>query len=350
MVPMTRRPHHEYRWGVAARKRAKSTTTVSERVLTAYHEAGHAVLSAAINDRPHHVSIKATGRTLGRSGARMSARPTSLAQVHLAGFAAEQVLVGRRPRQLDEEVRFAILARKDRALLHAFEGAEDRDGHRAVQGVLATGVSWTDDEIEHEVDRLYGVARESLGTVWPAVKAVAKALLEHEELDREAFDEAVGDRDIITPVIRIQQVHGLASVFPEAPQPATPKRARGTTKPSSPSVKLGPPAHALMKALRSDPKLAPIIEAFEAVRVESGRRLGSNGLKVNGTLFALFTQGTLVVKLPKERVAALVAAQIGKPFDPGHGRLTKEWLTVTSPEASWVDLAREAHDFTRSGR
>jgi hypothetical protein len=62
-------------------------------------------------------------------------------------------------------------------------------------------------------------------------------------------------------------------------------------------------------------------------------------------LFALFTQGTLVVKLPKPRVAALVAAKIGKPFDPGHGRLMKEWLTVTDPKARWPDLAREAHAF-----
>jgi hypothetical protein len=23
----------------------------------------------------------------------------------------------------------------------------------------------------------------------------------------------------------------------------------------------------------------------------------------------------------------------------------KEWLTVMSPKASWIDLAREAHDF-----
>ena len=59
----------------------------------------------------------------------------------------------------------------------------------------------------------------------------------------------------------------------------------------------------------------------------------------------LFTQGTLVVKLPNERVAALDAQGIGKPFDPGRGRLMKGWLTVTSTNASWVELAREAHAF-----
>jgi hypothetical protein len=191
---------------------------VTERVLTAYHEAGHAVLSAAINDRPHHVSIKARGHTLGRSGARMSARTTSLAQVYLAGFAAEHLLTGRRPRQLDQEVRFAIMARNDRALMNAFEGAESRDGHRAVQAVLGTGVSWSDDAIEREVDHLYEVARESLGAVWPAVKAVAVALLAHGELDREAFDETVEGFDICAPVVRIQRAHGLVSASAEWPR------------------------------------------------------------------------------------------------------------------------------------
>jgi hypothetical protein len=51
------------------------------------------------------------------------------------------------------------------------------------------------------------------------------------------------------------------------------------------------------------------------------------------------------VKLPKDRVAALVARRQGEPFDPGHGRLMKEWLSVVSPRVSWVDLAKEAHAF-----
>jgi hypothetical protein len=71
--------------------------------------------------------------------------------------------------------------------------------------------------------------------------------------------------------------------------------------------------------------------------------------KANGKLFALFAQGTLVVKLPKDRVAALVASGVGKPFDPGHGRLMKEWLAVTNTKAGWVDLAKEAYQFVSSG-
>jgi hypothetical protein len=107
-----------------------------------------------------------------------------------------------------------------------------------------------------------------------------------------------------------------------------------------------PRVRKLLDALRADPKVAPAIKEFEARSADgASRKFGSNGLKANGKLFALFTQGTLVVKLPKDRVAALVAKGQGEPFDLGHGRLMKEWLTVVSPKASWVELAREAHAF-----
>ncbi len=107
-----------------------------------------------------------------------------------------------------------------------------------------------------------------------------------------------------------------------------------------------PRVRRLLDALRRGPKLAPVVAAYEKQAGEPGRKFGKNGLKAaNGKLFALFTQGTLVVKLPKERVVMLVAERMGKPFDPGHGRLMKEWLTVTSPRASWSELAKEAHEF-----
>jgi hypothetical protein len=107
----------------------------------------------------------------------------------------------------------------------------------------------------------------------------------------------------------------------------------------------------LLRALKADPELAAVVHAFEEranAEGAPGRKFGSRGLKVNGKLFALFTQGTLVVKLPKDRVAELIASKFGEAFDPGHGRLMKEWLTVTSPKAPWTDLAKEAYGFVKS--
>ena len=40
-----------------------------------------------------------------------------------------------------------------------------------------------------------------------------------------------------------------------------------------------------------------------------------------------------------------MAARQGKAFDPGHGRVMKEWLVVTGAATSWIDLAREAYRF-----
>jgi hypothetical protein len=104
----------------------------------------------------------------------------------------------------------------------------------------------------------------------------------------------------------------------------------------------------LLGDLTADPRFAPVVREFENRAKAAARRFGSNGLKVNGKLFALFTQGTLVVKLPNDRVATLVAQGVGKPFDPGHGRLMKGWLMVVAAEAPWLDLAKEAFNFVRA--
>jgi len=110
-----------------------------------------------------------------------------------------------------------------------------------------------------------------------------------------------------------------------------------------------PRVRKLIETFRADPTLRAVAETFDASSTSSQpRKFGSNGLKVNGKLFALFTQETLVVKLPKAQVDALVAKGDGKPFDPGHGRLVKEWLTIVSPKVSWSALAREAYAFVAS--
>ena len=58
------------------------------------------------------------------------------------------------------------------------------------------------------------------------------------------------------------------------------------------------------------------------------RAFGSTSLKTNGKIFAMLVKDRLVVKLDRRRVDALVASGAGTRFDPGHGRLMKEWLDV----------------------
>ena len=201
------------------RRSTQRGAAIDARTRTAFHEAGHAVLSASINDKPDHVSIRGQHGTLGRSGQKMFARPTSLAQVYLAGFAAEHIATGRRPRQYNEETGLGILAHTDPALAETFKDVETCDGFGAVQEVLRTGVRPVEDELRREVDRLYEVARESLSAVWSAVKAVVEALLVHEEIDRDGINEAIGDADIYTPVFAVQHAHGLLRVVQRLPDP-----------------------------------------------------------------------------------------------------------------------------------
>ncbi len=76
------------------------------------------------------------------------------------------------------------------------------------------------------------------------------------------------------------------------------------------------------------------------------RAFGSTSLKTNGKIFAMLVKGRLVVKLHRNRVDAMVAAAEGAPFDPGHGRIQKEWIAL-SPESdeAWRAAATESEAF-----
>ena len=75
------------------------------------------------------------------------------------------------------------------------------------------------------------------------------------------------------------------------------------------------------------------------------REFGSNALKVSGKIFAMLVRGSLVLKLPKARVEALITSGVGGPFDAGKGKPMKEWVTILAVEKSWLALAREARLF-----
>jgi TfoX/Sxy family transcriptional regulator of competence genes len=95
-----------------------------------------------------------------------------------------------------------------------------------------------------------------------------------------------------------------------------------------------------------DPRFARIADAFARDRqVTYGKMFASMGLKVNGKIFAMFVKGRFVTKLPKERVDELVRGGTGSYFDPGHGRLMKEWVALDRAEELWLDLARVARRF-----
>jgi TfoX/Sxy family transcriptional regulator of competence genes len=100
-----------------------------------------------------------------------------------------------------------------------------------------------------------------------------------------------------------------------------------------------------------DPRFRSVVHAFEKYReVRAGKMMSSDGLKVNGKVFAMFGRRQFVVKLPKARVDALVQEGMGKNFDPGHGRLMNEWVVVADSGPDWPELAKEAYEFVKTGK
>lgn len=100
---------------------------------------------------------------------------------------------------------------------------------------------------------------------------------------------------------------------------------------------------AVVAGLRNKPGVTPPSD-------EQGTRkkFGSNGLRINGRVFAMLSaEKRLILKLPRERVDALVDAGDGERFDPRrNGRIRREWIVMkSSSNTNWLQLVREALDF-----
>lgn len=104
----------------------------------------------------------------------------------------------------------------------------------------------------------------------------------------------------------------------------------------------------------AEARYAALVDTLVAepdVTLSTKKGFGEGTLQVQGGIFAMLTRGRLVVKLPRQRVDALVAAGEGERFDPGRGRVMKEWLSLDpASELDWLALAREAMAFVASKR
>ncbi|HEX8733031.1 MAG TPA: hypothetical protein VF725_13340 [Ktedonobacterales bacterium] len=102
---------------------------------------------------------------------------------------------------------------------------------------------------------------------------------------------------------------------------------------------------ALVDEFAPDPDVTP-------PAVGGRRPFGASALKARGKVFAMLSGGRLTLKLPAERVAALVASDAGERFDPRHnGRQMREWVCLAPGYmGEWLPLAREARAFVGATR
>jgi hypothetical protein len=84
----------------------------------------------------------------------------------------------------------------------------------------------------------------------------------------------------------------------------------------------------------------------DGVTPPGGRGFGRSALRFRRKIFAMLVRGRLVLKLPETRVAALVTAGEGVPFDANKGTPMREWLSLDPGSGlDWTVLAREALAF-----
>ena len=102
-----------------------------------------------------------------------------------------------------------------------------------------------------------------------------------------------------------------------------------------------------------DPRFAAVVTAVvgkSGVTRESRQGFGSGALKVNGKIFAMTPAAAFVVKIPKARVDELVNRSVGERFEPGLGRIMKEWLALHGHAERWTELGKEAYQFAKNQR
>jgi cell division protease FtsH len=208
------------RWGRARKSRVIDE---KEKIATAYHEAGHAVVQYLEKDADpiHKVTIIPRGNFGGATMAlpekdRMShSRKWCYAfmKVCFGGRIAEELFTGDVNTGAAGDIRQATnLARKmicdwgmsdrvgfvfygeDDSRMNYFELNNSRDHSEATAKII-------DEETKLLIDRLYAQTRELLETNKDRVEALAKALMKYETLDAADVDRIMKGENLTKPTV-----------------------------------------------------------------------------------------------------------------------------------------------------
>jgi cell division protease FtsH len=196
-----------------------------EKRLTAYHEAGHAIVGLNVPDHDpvYKISIMPRGRALGvtmflpeddrysYSKRRLESQLASLfggrvAEELVFGFDAVTTGASNDIERATEIARNMVTRWGLSARLGPLAYGEDETagymggyGGRAAQGMSADTANAIDDEVRNIVNRNYEKARNILEASLDKLHLMSAALMKYETIDREQIDAIMAGREVPPP-------------------------------------------------------------------------------------------------------------------------------------------------------
>ncbi|MCA9286280.1 MAG: ATP-dependent zinc metalloprotease FtsH [Phycisphaerales bacterium] len=228
------------RFGRARRSRR---VVEKERVATAYHEAGHAVVQALIGDADplHKVTIIPRGQALGATfslpeddrygyGRRWLA---ATMRVLCGGRIAEQRKTGDISSGAGMDIRMSTsLARRmilewgmsPRLGFVNYSGEDTQEMFVPEKDYSQETARIIDEEVRRLIDEAYADAERMINDNWEGVVAIAEALLKYETLQREDVERLLRGERMDKPTV-------AELLSAEAARPARPARPAPSDKP-----------------------------------------------------------------------------------------------------------------------
>jgi len=225
--------------------RAKKSRKVEqiERVATAYHEAGHAVLQALLDDADplHKVTIIPRGQMGGATFSLPEkdrygySRKFLLATMRVlcGGRIAEAKKTGDVSSGASQDIRMATQYARAMVLewgmsqrlgFVSYSGQDTRESYIPERDYSPETARMIDEEVRRLIDDAFGEAERLLETHWDAVVAVAEALLKYETLQREEVDRLMrGEALDKLTVAEMLANANAANTRPPSAKPTPPK-------------------------------------------------------------------------------------------------------------------------------